>query len=280
MQYAAPSMALAERVANLNDRLAKHLGLPFDGDDVMRMTGYELLDVIFESENVRTVPACLGEFTGQWPINRRVSPTVLGLCGFMPMAVHQAKGGSHALTHSLVKCFVSHGGEIWTTCPVSQILYENGKACGIKLSEDALIPGEEIRAKTVVSNLSFTITFADLLGEEVIGKDWMRRTKFYNYDDPQLAGFHYALKDAPEFKSAAHDPAIQRSWVGYFGCDDLNDIRDAQNKVLTGVIPTKTMGGGGLYRPWPTPVKRRKVVIPFTRGEQCRRIRVVGAISD
>ena len=243
MQYARPTMQLAERVANMNDRLVKHLGLPFSGDDIMRMTGFELLETIFESDKVKTVPATLGEFTGQWPVNRRVTPTVLGLCGFMPMAVHQARGGSHALTHSLVKSFVSNGGEIWTTCPVKKILVEDGKACGIQLSEDAVLPNEVIRAKTIVSNLSFQPTFEHLLGEEVIGPEWMRRCKFFNYDDPQLLGFHYALKDAPEFKSAEHDPAIQRSWVGYFGCDNLDDIRDAQSKVLTGVVPEKTMGG-------------------------------------
>ena len=142
-----------------------------------------------------------------------------------------------------MKCFVADGGEIWTTCPVSKILVEDGKACGIQLSDDALMPGEVIRAKNIVSNLSFVPTFRDLLGEEVIGAEWMRRVKFFNYDDPQLLGFHYALKEAPVFKSADWDPAIQRSWVGYFGCDSLDDIRDAQGKVLTGVIPERTMGG-------------------------------------
>ena len=243
MQFEAPSMKVAEQVANLNGRLCQALGLPFDGDDIMRMTGFELLEQLFESEKVRTMPATLGEFTGQWPINRRVAPTVLGLSGCMPMAVHQAKGGSHALTHSLVKCFVSHGGKIWTTSPVSKILVENGKAVGIRLSEDALDPGAEVRAKTIVSNLSFQPTFLHLLGEEVIGPEWMRRAKFFNYDDPQLLGFHYALKEAPVFKSADYDPAIQRSWVGYFGCETLDSLRNAQSKVLTGVISKETMGG-------------------------------------
>ena len=82
MQFARPTMQLAERIAKLNDGLVKHLGLPINGDDVMRMTGYELLEMVFESEQVRTMPASLGEFTGQWPVNRRVAPTVLGLCGF------------------------------------------------------------------------------------------------------------------------------------------------------------------------------------------------------
>lgn len=243
LQFSRPTMALAERVAKFNDGLVKYLGLPIDGDDVMRMTGFELLEIVYESEKVRTIPGALGEFTGQWPLNHRVAPTVLGLCGMAPMAVHTAKGGSHALNHALVRCFVAHGGEIWTTCPVSKIIVENGKAVGIKLSDAAVMPGEEIRAKTIVSNLSLVPTFRDLLGESVIGPDWMRRIKYFNYDDPQLLGIYYALKDAPVFKSAEYDPAIQRCWVGYFGADNVEQIRIAQTEAMSGIVPSRTMGG-------------------------------------
>jgi len=57
-----------------------------------------------------------------------------------------ARGGSHALTHALVKCVVAHGGDIWTTCPVQKILVEGGRAIGVRLSGDALLPGESVRA--------------------------------------------------------------------------------------------------------------------------------------
>lgn len=65
---------------------------------------------------------------------------------------------------------MKHGGEIWTTCPVAKIIVENGRAVGIKLSDDAVMPGEEIRAKNIVSNLTLTPTFTKLLGEEVIAR--------------------------------------------------------------------------------------------------------------
>ncbi|MCG3170087.1 MAG: hypothetical protein CALGDGBN_01624 [Pseudomonadales bacterium] len=243
MQYARPTMAIAERVAAFNGELARFLGLPLDGDDLLRMTGFEVLDLVFESEKVRVLPASLGEFTGQWPVHRRVAPTVLGLCGMMPVAVHQAHGGSHALTHALVRCFLAHGGALHTTCPVASILTENGRACGIRLSDAALYPGETVRARVIVSNVGFTPTFRDLLGEAVIGPEWMRRASYFSYDDPQLIGFHYALKEAPVFRSADFDPAIQLCWVGYFGCDGMRDIQDAQMRVLSGEVPPATMGG-------------------------------------
>lgn len=103
MQYSRPTMALAERVARLNNGLCKHLGLPIDGDDVMRMSGFELLELVYESEKVRLVPGTLGDL----PASGRstgASPAVLGLCGMNPMAVHTAGQLSHALNHALVRC--------------------------------------------------------------------------------------------------------------------------------------------------------------------------------
>ncbi|MBW2384336.1 MAG: NAD(P)/FAD-dependent oxidoreductase [Deltaproteobacteria bacterium] len=243
MVFGAPTVDLADRVARFNDGLMRALDAPLSGDDIGRMTGFEILETLFESEHVKTLPGALGEFTGQWPLNRRVGPTVIGLAGFNPMAVHTAKGGSHALTHSLVKCFVAHGGEIWTTCPVEKILLEKGRAVGIRLSEDALIPGEEIRANTVVSNLTLVPTFLRLLGEEAIGAEWARRIKYFNYDDPQLLGVYWALEGDPVFASAKYDPGIQRCWVGYFGGDTLDSIRTIQAEAATGVVPSQTMGG-------------------------------------
>jgi phytoene dehydrogenase-like protein len=241
--FAPPSTEHDDRVAAFNEGLLKSIGVPLSGDDVSRMTGFEIIEVLFESEEVRTIPGALGEFTGQWPLNRRVGPTVLGLCGMMPMAVHTARGGSHALTHALVQCLVSHGGEIWTTCPVDRILVEGGRACGVRISPDGLLPGEEIRARNVVSNLTLAPTFLRLLGEEVIGAEWARRVKYFNYDDPQLVAVHYALRGDPEFASAAWDSGIQRTWVGYFGGECLDEIRSGQSEIMAGVVPDQVMGG-------------------------------------
>jgi phytoene dehydrogenase-like protein len=241
--YGPPTAELLDQMAAFNDGLVGRLGLPLTGDDVMRMTGLELLAMLFESEEVRTTPAALGEFTGQWPSNRRLGPLALSLSGLQPMAVHTAVGGSHALTHALVKCIAAHGGQIWTTSPVEQILVEDGRACGIRLAEDSLLPGEEIRAGVVISNLTLAPTFLDLVGEDVIGVDWSRLVKRFNYDDPQLLAIFYALSGDPVFASAAHDPSIQRSWVGYFGGESLDELGSAFSEIGRGVIPDEMMGG-------------------------------------
>ncbi len=104
-------------------------------------------------------------------------------------------------------------------------------------------PGEEIHARVVISNVTLAPTFLQMVGEDVIGTERSRQIKGFNYDDPQLVAVHYALKGDPEFASAAYDPAVQRSWVGYLGGETLDEIRSSLTQVASGVIPDDVMGG-------------------------------------
>ena len=217
--------------------------MPLTGDDLQRMNGFEVFEVLYESEEVRSTPAALGEFTGQWPLHRRVGAMAMNLCGMSPMPVHTARGGSHALTHALVKAVVAYGGDVWTTCPVDEITVVGGRATGIRLSPEAVFPNERIGARVVVSNLTLVPTFLRLVGPEVIGAERTRLIKGFNYDDPQLLAVYYALEGDPEFASAAHDPAIQRAWVGYVGGESLDELRTGQTQLLSGVIPDQVMAG-------------------------------------
>jgi beta-carotene ketolase (CrtO type) len=234
---------LLGELARFHDGWLAELGIPLRGAELMRMTGLEVLEMLFESEEYRTTMAAFAEFTGQWPVRRGTGARVLGGGGGFSTAVHTARGGSHELTHALVQCVLAYGGDIWTTCPVERIIVEDGRAQGIRLSPDALFPGEEIRARAVVSNLSLVPTFLGLLGEEVIGPGWARTIEAFNYDEPLLLGVFYALSGDPEFASAAHDPGVQRSWVGYFGGETLAEMRSGFGDLITGVIPDDVMAG-------------------------------------
>lgn len=238
----ASTEATAAQAAHY-EGLLHRLGLPLTGDDLLRMTGMELLDLLFESEHARTTVASLGEYTGLWPVNRRTGLQALGTAAFSALAVHTARGGSHALTHALVRCVVAHGGDIWTTCPVERILVEGGRVTGVRLSQDAVYPGEDIRARVVVSNLTLVPTFLRLLGEDVIGPSLASLVRRFSYDDPQLVAVTYALSGDPEMASAAYDPAVQRAWVGYFGGETLEEMRQALTGMAAGVIPDDIMAG-------------------------------------
>ncbi|MCC6642858.1 MAG: NAD(P)/FAD-dependent oxidoreductase [Deltaproteobacteria bacterium] len=241
--FSAPNARLLDRLSAFQDALLRRLGIALDGDDLQRMSGFEVFEALYESEEVRTTPAALGEFTGQWPLHRRVGSLALNLAGLSLMPVHTARGGSHALTHALVRCLVAHGGEVWGTCPVEKILVRDGRAFGVRLSRDAVLCGAEVSARTVISNVTLAPTFLQMVGEEIIGAERARQIKGFSYDDPQLFGAYYALRGDPEFASAAWDPAVQRSWVGYLGGETLDEIRSGLGRVATGVIPDDVMGG-------------------------------------
>jgi len=243
MLFSAPDAQLLDRQAAFHDGLLKHLGVRLTGDDLQRMNGFEVFEMLYESEEVRSTPAALGEFTGQWPLHRRVGAMAMNLCGMSPMPVHTARGGSHALTHALVKCVVAHGGDIWATCPVDKILIADGRAAGIKLSPEAVFPNEIIRARAVISNVTLVPTFLRMVGEAVIGAERTRLIKGFNYDDPQLLGVCYALRADPEFASAAYDSEVQRSWVGYFGGESLDEIRSGLTQLISGIVPDDVMAG-------------------------------------
>jgi phytoene dehydrogenase-like protein len=86
-------------------------------------------------------------------------------------------------------------------------------------------------------------TFLRMVGESVIGAQRTRLIKGFNYDDPQLLGVCYALRGDPEFASAAYDPEVQRSWVGYFGGESLDEIRSGLTQLISGIIPDDVMAG-------------------------------------
>lgn len=243
--YGPPTAATMERMYGLIDGFLAALGHgDFTGEQLMNMTGFEALDLLFDSDEVKTTTASIGWISALPPIHRKIGVlAAVFMAGIgAPMGVHNARGGSHSLTHALVKATAMHGGEIWTTCPVERILVEDGRAIGIRLSEDAMLPGEEIRARVVVSNVTARPTFLGMLGEEIIGTDMANRLKSFNYDEQVLFGAYYSLVGDPEFAAAEWDPAIQRSMMGYLGGDTIDDMRRHNVNLISGVIDDEVMG--------------------------------------
>lgn len=243
--YGPPTAETMDQMYKLLDGfLASQGHKDITGVDLLNMTGFEALDLLFESDEVKTTTASAGWISGLPPIHRRLGPLaavfMAGIGG--PMAVHNARGGSHSLTHALVKATVDAGGEIWTTSPVEQILVQDGRAVGVRLRSDALMPGEEIRAETIVSNVTAAPTFLGMLGEEVIGTAMASRIKAFHYDEQVLFGAYYSLSDDVEFASAAWDPGIQRAMMGYLGGETIDDMRRHNMNLVSGVMDDEIMG--------------------------------------
>ena len=234
-----PSETIRKKITEFADEIISASGVDLTFDRIWEMNGFELTDAVYESEHIKTLIQAFGWIGGLPPIH----PTVgsIGACIFGPLSgpvfpVHQCKGGSHALSHALVKAATANGVTILPCCPVERIVIEGGEARGAVLSDRAVFPKEAFRAKKIISNLSLIPTFLDLLGEDVIGAEMAERIGRFDYSEQNLFCMNFALSGAPRFRSADFDDGIQRCFMGYFGGDDSKAFEAFNRDLVGGVI--------------------------------------------
>lgn len=112
-------------------------------------------------------------------------------------------GGTHSITHALLRAFEREGGEFFVLSEVDRVLVENGKAKGIRLKN-----GTEIAADIVVSDLSVEMTL-EALGRDYVPPDlWAKAQKLKEkpprledtgYERTQLFWGNIALMEAPKY---------------------------------------------------------------------------------
>jgi beta-carotene ketolase (CrtO type) len=126
------------------------------------------------------------------------------------------EGGTHSAAHACHKILLANGGETFTMKEVDQILIENGKATGIRLTD-----GTEIEArKLVISTLDpYTLCFR-LLGKDHVSERIRRRVAGLSRWQVCITWYSWALKEPPQYKAAAFDPDVNRvGWLS-LGCED------------------------------------------------------------
>jgi phytoene dehydrogenase-like protein len=226
--YTAPDLKKEKALGAVFGDFLKSIGIEKSFDEIIRMNGFETLDLIYESEKIKTTFQALSWLAGFPPNQPRIGAlgaTAIGSLIGTLFPVHQCKGGSHGLTHSLVKAALTYGVTIMPCCPVKKIIVENGRAKGVILSEEAISPNETILAKKVISNLTAIPTFIDLVGDAHLPADLAARIRKFRYDTQHVFVVNYALDGLPQFKSADFDDGIQKTFMGYFGGKDSAAMR-------------------------------------------------------
>jgi phytoene dehydrogenase-like protein len=137
------------------------------------MSAADFLDEYFESEIVKA------HFAGSSIIGTALGPRspgsayvllhhymgdideTVGAWGF-------ARGGMGSVTAALTASLRASGGDVRTGAPVSQVLVRGGRASGVVLDS-----GEEIHAKTVISNMDVKRTFMHCVEPEHLPEDFL-----------------------------------------------------------------------------------------------------------
>ena len=176
----------------------------------------EFLDEYFESDIVKA------HFAGSGIIG-----TALGPCspGTAYVLLHHymgevdgtigawgfARGGMGAITQAMAGALQAHGGEMRSDAEVARILVEGDKAVGVLLAD-----GEEIHARSVVSNLDVKRTFLTIMEEKDLPPDFLKRVRQFKIRGSS-GKLNIALDGLPDF------PAIPKGspiLLGDLHCTD------------------------------------------------------------
>lgn len=184
----------------------------------------DCIDELFEADEVRALLYRVAiEFAGtglEWPGGGYF---FLFACVLMPGCWRMIVGGTHRLNGAMVTACLKEGVTMRESSRVRRIIVEDRRAVGVEL-----IDGKRIMARqAVVSAIGLKDTFLDLVGEEHLSDYYKRRVRnFKDGPDQVLGSVAMALHEAPDYKSAKHDPNMNRAWYQIVGYDSAKEVLD------------------------------------------------------
>jgi phytoene dehydrogenase-like protein len=197
----------------------KMLGLD---EEMAQKSIRDCVDELFETDEIRALFYRVAvEFCGpplEWPGSGAM---FLFGCLWMPGCWRMIVGGTHRLNGAMVTACLKEGVTMRESKRVSKVILEGGRAVGVETTD-----GQRTMARqAVVSGIGLKDTFLDLVGEENLSPYYQRRvSNFKDGPDQVLGSVAMALHDAPNYRSAARDPAINRAWYQVVGYDSADEV--------------------------------------------------------
>jgi phytoene dehydrogenase-like protein len=221
--------------------LAAFENIPIFPKDWLYMTGIEFVDCLFENEQIKVAMLSYPATSGLDVLGSRFAGPLAVmnfLTGFTAEGGYTARGGSHDLVHSLVRCFVHYGGKIFYNCPVEKVMVENNQAKGVHLSKLACYPEAEFTAaKAVISDVSAKPTFLGLIGEEHLTPAARVAIKRFDYRGSSLFTNYYVMGERPSFAASAKFPEVNNTYVYNFGAETMTDVGRLIDSVMMRDLP-------------------------------------------
>jgi len=194
---------LADVVALLKSaRIASKLTLETQRDllDFFTKSAGEILDHYFENDTVKALfgfDAVVGHFASPYETGSAyvLLHHVFGEAAGVREAWGHAIGGMGSITQAMQKSCAAHGVDIFTECPVEEILVQGGKAKGIRYA------GGEIYAPIVASSVHPKVLFEQLVDQQNLSDDFVSRIARYQSHSGTFR-MNLALDSLPVFTTA------------------------------------------------------------------------------
>jgi beta-carotene ketolase (CrtO type) len=217
-----PDPARFERVLQLCADIAG-----IDLDVLSSMTGVELIETAFESERVRQTVLCPVSLHLQGaPLARGQGAFAVVLSLFYTTGM--AVGGNQALVDAVTRCFLDHGGTVYTNCPVERIEVQDGRATAVVLSPAATMPRERFEARqAVISNVGARGTL-NLLGEETmraVDSRLASKMKHWKTDERGSTVTSWLIDGQMPWGSSDFDPLVDEAHLMYRAFDSWESAK-------------------------------------------------------
>jgi phytoene dehydrogenase-like protein len=231
--YSPPMLPTEDDPDPINTRaiaLFKLLGLP---PHLVKSSAKTIYDYLFETPELR---ALLYRQSVEWAQPIEMMGSGLGAVAIFGIywCWRLMVGGTHTLAHAMVMAGVREGMDFYESCEVEKVLIENGKAKGVRL-----IDGTEIEARQLVaSNADLKATLLQMVGEDNLSPLWVKRAKDFKIGPScVLASTGLALHEAPDYKSAIHNPDINKAFYTIVGFDTPEEVIEYCRDAESGRIP-------------------------------------------
>ncbi|MEE9613274.1 MAG: NAD(P)/FAD-dependent oxidoreductase [Desulfatiglandales bacterium] len=154
-----------------------------------------------------------------------------------------SRGTSHKLAHSLHQMVVKQGGEVFEGEAAVEILFENGRASGVRLADGRIFKAR----KFVVSTLNPHQTFLQLMDPDKIDPQLKKRAENFKYSPTTpLVTVHLALKERPMYLAAEYEPDVMKGWLIIMGVEGMEDIQALHRDCYAGRVPSRRQLIGGV----------------------------------
>ncbi len=197
-----------------------------------------VIDELFETSEMR---ALLYRTSVEWGYPIDTSGMGMGFLTFIMWTMGNwklAMGGTHSLAKAMTQACYAEGVDLIENTCVDKILIEDGRAVGVRTRRG------DIRAtKCIASNADLQQTMLDMVGPENLSELWQKRSKAFRYGPSHVLGTPtFCLIDAPKYKSAKHDPEIDRCFYTVVGFDGEVDMAHYIRDSYGGRMPEPGAG--------------------------------------
>jgi phytoene dehydrogenase-like protein len=227
--------------------------IPEVPSNLYEMNGYDVVDYLFENEQVKTAFVAMG--LAITPRGREKYAGAIGVFSALTSSSgvqtgFTARGGSFNLPYSLARCIMAHGGLILEGCEVEKIIIRDGEAKGVQLSTDSAYPHKALTArKAVVSNLTAIPTFLQLVGAEYLDPNVVNALRKFDYSGQSLFTAVYTTNDIIRWSAKKSEPNVLDAYWFHYGAESIRALKNHEDDVVNGRLtdPVVAVGGSFLF---------------------------------